>query len=139
MRRAPSMPVRRIGFRAASQYRRYRIDAAPRIAARRPSWRPRRTRTQAVRSAWQVLRKLVDSLAGFAFGVDVELPARLFELGAHLGHAACHVILRAGGVSHFLADLHAAEFGAAHGAEMRGLVRFLGERGVVELARGFGV
>ena len=38
-----------------------------------------------------------------------------------------------------MADLHAAEFRAAHGAEVGGLVGFLGQGGVVVFAGGFGV
>ncbi len=42
-------------------------------------------------------------------------------------------------VAHFLRDLHRAEFGAAHRAEVRGLGAFGGERLVVILLGGVGV
>uniref|UniRef100_A0A0N4ZJL5 NAD-specific glutamate dehydrogenase n=1 Tax=Parastrongyloides trichosuri TaxID=131310 RepID=A0A0N4ZJL5_PARTI len=68
------------------------------------------------------------------------------EPGAHFGHAGfglgergARVVLGLSIPADVLADLHAAELGAAHGAEVGGLVRFLGQGGVVVLAGGFRV
>src|SRR6185312_9936060 len=62
--------------------------------------------------------------------VQIDLAAGLFELlrffghrGANLGGAQrvaeVRIVLALGGVAHFLADLHRAEFRPTHGAEMR--------------------
>ena len=48
------------------------------------------------------------------------------------------MILRLGTPADVLADLHAAEFRVAHGAETGGLVGFPGQGGVVVFAGGFG-
>ena len=57
----------------------------------------------------------------------VERAAAGVELRAHLVHALLGV------VADVLGDAHGAEFRPAHRAEMRGLVRLLGQRLVVEL------
>lgn len=68
-----------------------------------------------------------------------ELRAHLRHPGLRFGQAPARVVLPPRRVADVLADLHAAEFRAAHGAEMGGLVGFLGQGLVVEFAGGFGV
>jgi len=80
---------------------------------------------------------------------DVQLAASFIVLLRHLGHSLLHLlssnerrrflILLAREIAHFLRDLHAAEFRAAHAAEMCGLGAFGGERLVVILLGGVGV
>ena len=79
----------------------------------------------------------------------IKLAPRLLKQLAHLGHALLglfRVELVLGGLvllgrehAHFLADLHRAEFRAAHAAEMRGLGALRRERLVVILLRRIGV
>src|SRR5271169_1394526 len=94
--------------------------------------------------------------------IHIHLLAQRFELLAHLFHPRLGLILRDARlrqgyagllrmrierwviqprriIAHVLRDLHRAEFRPAHGAEVRHLVRLLGQRLVVEFARGFGV
>src|SRR5215831_18652793 len=71
--------------------------------------------------------------------VDIHLAAELPEFLRHLRHPLLLVIERGGVVAHVLGDLHGAELRPAHGAEMRDLVRLLGQGLVVVLARGVGV
>src|SRR5262245_55734781 len=68
--------------------------------------------------------------------LHIDLGARLAELSAHLFHAALLLPQRRGVVAHLLGDLHGAEFRPAHRAEMGELVRLLGQRLVMEAARG---
>ena len=81
-----------------------------------------------------------------SLGGDVEVSGLAVFFG-HLGHAGFGLFLRGGGgieqpgfflgreVAHFLADLHAAEFGAAHRAEVGGLGSF-GRQGLVVILLG---
>ena len=80
---------------------------------------------------------------------QIQLAPRLFEQLAHLGHALLGflggeevfggLVLLRRKLAHFLADLHRAEFGAAHAAEMRGLGAFRRQGLVVILLGGVGV
>ena len=63
----------------------------------------------------------------------VDFAARFAEFYAHLAHALF------GFAAELLGDLHGAELGPAHGAEMRDLVRVLGQGFVVEVLGGFGI
>lgn len=79
----------------------------------------------------------------------IKLAPRFLKQLAHLGHALLGFFSREevfGGLvllrrklAYFLADLHRAEFRAAHAAEMRGLGALGGERLVVILLRRVGV
>ena len=79
----------------------------------------------------------------------IKLAPRFLEQLAHLGHAFFGFLRRdeiLGGLvllrrkfPHLLADLHRAEFGAAHAAEMGGLGALGGEGLVVVLLRRVGV
>src|SRR5437879_11674312 len=62
----------------------------------------------------------------------LDLAAEVVELGGHLFEAGVHLVLRSGRVADVLADLHGTELGAAHGAEVGGLERLLGQALVVE-------
>ena len=82
-------------------------------------------------------QRLVARLDGLR--VDVDLGAHVAEFLRHPRHAGLLVVERRRVVAHVLRDLHRAEFRAAHRAEMRDLVRLLGQRLVVELLRTVGV
>ena len=82
---------------------------------------------------------LVDRFAFFARWVDVDFAAYFFELGAHVGHAAFGFFFGLRVVAHVLRDFHAAEFWAAHAAEVCGFVCVFGEGFVVVGAGGVGV
>lgn len=71
--------------------------------------------------------------------IDIYFTPHLPKFLAHLRHAflALRDLGRFG--AQILADFHRAELRAAHGAEMRDLVRLFRQRLVVELRRGFGV
>ena len=79
----------------------------------------------------------------------IKLAPRFLKQLAHLGHALFGflggdkvfggLVLLCRKFAHFLADLHRAEFRAAHAAEMCGLGAFGGERLVVILLRRVGV
>ena len=84
----------------------------------------------------------------------LEHPAHLFHALERGGLACCRrlgtrraggdkavdaLVLLAGEGADFLADLHRAEFGPAHRAEMRGLGAFRRERLVVILLGGIGI
>src|SRR5438128_2436478 len=67
---------------------------------------------------------------------DVELAAVLAELLGLLFHAA---LLLERVLAHVLRQLHGAEVRSAHAAEVRALGGLVGQRLVVELARGLGI
>src|SRR5581483_6828599 len=97
------------------------------LPARQPTTEgPTPAPKQARASFWSFCRGLV----------QVDLPAGLLELLGLLGHgradfgAGQSVVGALGGVAHFLADLHRAEFRPAHGAETRDLGAF-GWQGLV--------
>jgi hypothetical protein len=80
--------------------------------------------------------------------IQIHAASHLLELGAHLRHAVFdgagdrqadrgRVVQGRGVVADVLGDLHRAEFGAAHRAEMRDLVGVLRQRLVVIEPRGF--
>ena len=80
---------------------------------------------------------LINWLAHFAFGVEVNLAAHVFKLLGHLVHAfegfdgIEGLFLIIGKpvrvIAHILRDFHRAEFRPAHGAEMGDLMRVFGQ------------
>src|SRR5579863_5489718 len=84
--------------------------------------------------AWQSLTSAYPHAS--ALGVHVDLTPCFLELLGHLGQAVGHRVLAGGGVADFLADLHRAELGTAHRAEVGDLVGLLRQSLVVEFARG---
>ena len=80
---------------------------------------------------------LINWLAHFAFGVEVNLAAHIFELLGHLIHALKRFDGLERGffiigqpvrvIAHILRDFHRAEFRPAHGAEMGDLMRVFGQ------------
>src|SRR5258708_15187346 len=55
----------------------------------------------------------------------LDFTAKVVELGSHQLQSAIHLVLGPGGLADVLADLHGAELGAAHGAEVGGLAGLL--------------
>lgn len=82
---------------------------------------------------------LVDRFALLTRRMHVNLSANLFELRAHLFHAALGFFFGGRVIADVLRDLHAAKLWAAHAAEVRGFVCVFGQGFVVILAGGVGV
>ena len=70
---------------------------------------------------------------------DIDLLAHGVKFVRYLGHSSLLVIQRRRIIPYILRDLHRAELRAAHGAEVRHLVRFLRQRLVVIFTRGVGI